>query len=112
VCLSSSEHIHRPLRVRQGDERRAPALLFLSSEGGADAAQLLDEHEARTGHRAPIDVDDTSGGLIAPFAHPMLQCDLKLLIVATIISAMFCQYCAEPSTAPSRIRAPPARRSS
>jgi hypothetical protein len=112
VCLSTSEHIDRPLQVRQGDERRAPALLFLRSADGADAAQLFNKHEARTGRSAPINVDYMSGGLIAPFAHPMLQRNLKLLIVANIHSAMFSQYWAKPSTAPSRIRASPARRTS
>jgi glutamate decarboxylase len=52
--------------------------------GGADAAQLLDEYEARTGHSVPIHVDGASGGFIAPFAHPKLQWDFKLPRVVSI----------------------------
>ncbi|KAG6828666.1 hypothetical protein H0H92_007081 [Tricholoma furcatifolium] len=49
-----------------------------------EVSDLLDEHEAKTGHSVPIHVDAASGGFIAPFATPKLLWDFKLPRVVSI----------------------------
>ncbi|KAF5387057.1 hypothetical protein D9615_001798 [Tricholomella constricta] len=49
-----------------------------------EMSDLLDQHEAKTGHFVPIHVDAASGGFIAPFATPKLEWDFKLPRVVSI----------------------------
>jgi len=49
-----------------------------------EMADMLDEHEQKTGHSVPIHVDGASGAFVAPFVTPDLVWDFKIPRVVSI----------------------------
>jgi glutamate decarboxylase len=55
-----------------------------SYEPVAEICAALDDLQSRTGLDVPVHVDGASGGFVAPFVDPDLECDFRLPRVASI----------------------------